>query len=347
MTDVNRQWCVARRHEGAGLGNMSLSEDHFERRDGKIPEPAEGQVVIRAYYFSPDPMNHAWVRGVPGRFEPIPVGAPMRGGIAGRIVASRHPDYKVGDAVTGFLDWADYSVSDGTDHVGVPLQRIPEGLSLASGLGALGMTGLCAYLGLAYIGRPVAGDTVVVSGASGAIGSIAGQVAKLHGTRVIGTARGADKCRAVENLGFDAAVDQSVDGWEERLAELCPDGIDVFFDNVGAEVLDAALLNMAYGGRIVICGATAHYGGTAVIRNHTMLAVRGCSMAGFFYFDWVDRWAEGRRRLADWVRSGEVTELFDIAEGFDAVPQAALGQFRGANIGRKLIRIAVDEKEPA
>ncbi len=273
MTGTNRQWCVARPHEGTGLGGMSLSHDHFALNETAIPVPADGQLLIRSVYFSPDPMNHAWVRGVPGRFDPIPVGAPMRGGIAGRVVASRHPGFKVGDGVTGFLDWSDYCLSDGTDHTGTPLQRVPDGVPLASGLGALGMTGLCAWLGLADIGKPQPGDTVVVSGASGAIGSMAGQLAKLWGTRVIGTARGKAKCEMVMGLGFDAVIDQTSEDMVARLGELCPNGINVFFDNVGGPVLDAALLNMASRGRIVICGATAHYDGKATISHHTMLAV--------------------------------------------------------------------------
>jgi NADPH-dependent curcumin reductase CurA len=144
------------------------------------------------------------------------------------------------------------------------------------------------------------------------------------------------------SLGFDEVVDQAAGDWAERLARLCPAGIDVFFDKVGGEVLDAALLQMARRGRIVICGATAHYDGTARIANHTMLPVRGCTMAGFFYFDHLDHWPVGRERMADWLRSGTVREVLDIAEGFDAVPEAALGQFTGANIGRKLVRIAED-----
>jgi NADPH-dependent curcumin reductase CurA len=294
-SQVNRQWCVARPHAGSGLAGMSLSRDHFHAADAPIPETRDGEVLIKSVYFSPDPMNHAWVRGVPGRLEPIPVGQAMRGGVAGRVVTSHHPAFEDGQGVTGFLDWSDFNVSNGTDRLGVPLQPIPEGVALASGLGALGMTGICAYLGLADIGKPVPGDTVVVSGASGAIGTIAGQIARLAGARVIGTARGEHKCAAVAPLGFDGVVDQTADGWSERLAELCPDGIDVFFDNVGGEVLDAALLLMAQYGRIVICGATAHYDGTGRIANHTMLAVRACTMAGFFYFDHMDPLAHRAR----------------------------------------------------
>ncbi len=337
---VNRQWRVAR--EPAQSGGLALSVEIFGQAEVPVPEPGPGEVLIRAVYFSPDPMNHAWVRGIPGKFDPIAVGGAMKGGVAGRVIASRHPDWREGDGVTGFLDWQDYSVSAGTDRLGMPLQPVPEGVPLASGLGALGMTGLCAWLGMTDIGKPRPGDVVLVSGASGAIGSIAGQIARLSGAHVIGLARGAAKTQLVRSLGFDEAIDASEGELAAKIGALAPEGIDVFFDNVGGAMLDAALLNLSRGARIVICGATAHYEGPAPITNHLMLAMRGATMAGFFYFDHVTRWAEGRARLAEWVRSGAIREALDIAEGFDAVPEAALAQFTGGNAGRKLVRISGD-----
>lgn len=342
---INRQWCVARQPDAGGLtseGSLKLSVDVFARGEADIPEPGPGQVLIRAVWFATDPMNHAWVRGIPGKFEPIPIGAPMRGGVAGRIVASNHPDWKVGDGVTGFLEWQDYSVSDGTDCLGVPLQRVPEGVRLESGLATLGMTGLCAWLGMTDIGRPKPGDTVLVSGASGAIGSIAGQVARLAGARVIGIARGSAKCDLVRGLGFDAVIDALSGDLATLIAREAPQGVDVFFDNVGGPMLDAALLNLAHGARIVICGATAHYNGPTPITNHLMLAMRGATMGGFFYFDHVARWPEGRRRLAEWLKNGLIREVLDVSEGFDSVPDAAMAQFEGRSAGRKLVRVAED-----
>ena len=342
---VNRQWVVARAPSTGCVtheGGLALTRDDFGRVDVDPPEAGSGELLIRAIYFSPDPMNHAWVRGMPGKFDAIGVGQPMKGGVAGRIVSSRHPDWCEGEAVTGFLDWADYSVSDGADRLGLPLQRVPEGLGLESGLGALGMTGLCAWLGLADIGRPKPGDTVLVSGASGAIGSIAGQIAKLAGARAIGIARGSAKVDLVRGLGFDDAIDATAGDLTAAIAQVAPKGVDVFFDNVGGPQLDAVLANLAHGARIVICGAAAHYAGPTPITNHLMLAMTGSTMAGFFFFDHVARWPEGRERLANWLRSGVIREALDIAEGFDAVPEAALGQFNGGNAGRKLVRIADD-----
>ncbi len=340
---MNRQWCVGRA-DNDDQGGLSLTPGHFDYRESPPPSPADGEIVVRAVYFSPDPMNHAWVRGMPGKFDPIPVGNVMHGGIAGRVVESAHPDWRVGDGVTGFLDWADYSVCDGTDRMGMPLQRVPQGVDLASGLTALGMTGLCAYLGLANIGKPKPGDTVLVSGSSGGIGSLAGQLARIAGARVIGIAGGAAKCRMVSDLGFDAVVDYRAGDLSDQLAQACPDGIDVFFDNVGGEALDSALANMAHGGRIVICGAIAHYGDTpAGIFNHLQIAMRSLTMGGFFYFDHVDEWPKARARMANFVKDGLVCEIFDIEEGFETTPDAAIAQFQGGGAGRKLIKVSSDD----
>jgi NADPH-dependent curcumin reductase len=340
MSDVNRQWTVGK--PSSDPGGLCLTRGHFVAAVGPIPAPAEGQILIRTEYLSPDPMNHAWVRGLPGKFDPIPVGGVMRGGIAGRVVDSRLEGWRVGDAVTGFLDWSDFSVSSGTDHMGVPLVRVPSRVGLGSGLSALGMTGICAWIGLSDFGRPRRGDTVLVSGASGGIGSLAGQIAKLMGARTVGIAGGKNKCDLLASLGFDAAVDYKSNDLAGQIAAACPGGANVFFDNVGGALLDAALMNMAMGGRIVICGAIAHYGAEPMpIFNHIQLAIRNLSMHGFFYFSQTHRWAEARMRLAQWLEAGSIRDPLDIAEGFDAVPEVAISQFAGGVRGRKLIRINV------
>lgn len=342
---VNRRWQVARAPGEGGLtddAGLALSRDVFAPGEAEMPDPGPGEMLIRSVWFSPDPMNHAWVRGIPGKFDPIRPGDAMKGGVAGRVIASHHPEWQVGDGVTGFLEWQDYTLSDGTDRLGAPLQRVPPNVPLASGLATLGMTGLCAWLGMTDIGKPRPGDTVLVSGASGAIGSIAGQIARLAGARAIGIARGEKKCDLVRSLGFDAVIDFAEGDLASDIAGLAPKGVDVFFDNVGGPMLDAALVNLAHGARIVICGATAHYAGPTPITNHLMLAMRGASMAGFFYFDHVARWPEGRERLAGWLADGSIREALDIAEGFEAVPEAAIAQFTGGNMGRKLVRVADD-----
>lgn len=338
---MNRQWTVGVPDKDPG--GLCLTRGHFRAAEAPDPNPADGQVLIRNVYLSPDPMNHAWVRGIPGKFEALAPGTVMRGGTAGRVVASRHPAWKPGDAVTGFLDWSDYSLSNGVDYMGLPLQRVPEGIDLGSGQSALGMTGLCAWIGLVDYGKPVAGDTVLVSGASGGIGSLAGQIAKLSGARTVGIAGGPEKCALVKRIGFDVVVDYKAPDLVGQIAAACPGGADVFFDNVGGPLLDAALLSMANGGRIVICGALAHYGAQpAPIFNHMQLAMRSLSMHGFFYFAEQHRWAAGRERLAKWLRDGSIRDTLDIAEGFDCVPEVAIGQFSGGVKGRKLIRLGAD-----
>ena len=341
MQMTNRQWCVAMPHDGDAL---RLSREHFAYCETDVPEPKDGDVLVRSVYFSCDPMNHAWVKGVPGRFDPIPVGHPMRGGVAGRVVASKHPGYKVGDAVAGFLDWADFTKCRGIDYMGLALQRIPDGFSLATGLATLGMTGLCAYFGMTEIGKPKAGDVVVVSGAAGAIGSIAGQIARRFGARVVGIAGGPQKCdHLTEALGYTDAIDYQSGDITEKLQRVCPQGIDVFFDNVGGPILDGALASMARHGRIVICGGMSSYDGSGYgITNHMMLAIQSCTMAGFFYFDYLDRFPAAIERLGAWLKAGEIKEVLDVAEGFDSVPDAAIGQFAGANLGKQLVRIADD-----
>ena len=339
MSNDNRQWFVAQASTSEGI---RLERACFGQRVVTRPEPGSGEILIRNVYFACDPMNHAWVKGLEARFEPIPVGGVMRGGVAGRVIASHHPEFAIGDAVTGFLDWADYTTSDGSDYTGTPLQRVPQDLPLASGLATLGMTGHCAYFGLFDIGRPKPGDTVVVSGAAGAIGTVALQLAQLSGCRTIGIAGGKTKCRYLQEvLGADATIDYKTESVSDRLTDLCPQGIDVFFDNVGGPILDSVLARLARGARIVICGGIAGYNSEVTgLKNHLMLAIQGASMAGFFYFDHVHRLGEANARLAGWLRSGAVQEVLDVAEGFDAVPDAALGQFAGKNLGKQLVRIA-------
>jgi NADPH-dependent curcumin reductase CurA len=335
---VNRQWTVGR--PSADSAGLCLTPAHFVAAQGKMPAPADGEILIRTEYLSPDPMNHAWVRGLPGKFDPLPVGGVMRGGIAGRVVASRLPDWEPGDAVTGFLDWSDYSVSNGMDGMGVPLFRVPPHVELASGLSALGMTGICAWIGLSDYGRPGPGETVLVSGATGGIGSLAGQIAKLMGARIVGIGGGREKCDWLAARGFDAAVDYRAPDLAGQIAKVCPDGVHVFFDNVGGPLLDAALVNMAPQGRIIVCGAAAHnHAEPVAIFNHIQLALKNASMHGFFYFSETHRWGEARRQLLHWLESGEIHDPLDIAEGFEAVPEVAVGQFAGGGRGRKLIRI--------
>jgi len=339
MTQTNRAWRVGQPNDDTA-GGMALVRGHFERSEAERHSPGNGELIVKAEYFSPDAMNHAWVRGMPGKFDPLPPGSIMRGGVAGTVVESAHVDFPEGTRVTGFLDWADYSLSDGTDHMGVPLQVIPDGIKTHSGLVTLGMSGVCAWLGLFHFCNPRPGDEILVSGASGAIGSIAGQLVHLVGARAIGIAGGADKCAAALDSGFDAMVDYKAPDLPGQIGKACPRGVNLFFDNVGGALLDAALVNMVHFGEIMICGGTAHYGAKPEpIYNHIHLAMNSVNMRGFFYFDHVDLWEEARSRLARFLADGSIREWLDIEEGFDSAPDAALAGFSGGVKGRKLVRI--------
>lgn len=339
MNYDNRAWRVGQPNDD-NAGGMALVRGHFERSQAHRPSPGPGELVVKAEYFSPDAMNHAWVRGMPGKFDALAPGTIMRGGVAGTVVESRNRDFPEGTRVTGFLDWADYSLSDGMDHMGAPLQVIPEGVETHSGLVTLGMSGVCAWLGLLHFCHPRPGDDILVSGASGAIGSIVGQLVPLVGGRAVGMAGGEEKCRAALDAGFDAMVDYRAPDLAGQIAATCPDGVNIFFDNVGGELLSSALVNMAHFGEIMICGGTAHYGAQpAPIYNHIHLAMRSVNMRGFFYFDHVDLWGEARARLAVFLNEGRIREWLDIVDGFDATPDAALAGFSGGVKGRKLVRL--------
>jgi len=334
MSDINRQWQVAHAPQSEG---MCLERSCFGHVDAAIPEPGEGEFLIRNTHFACEPLVHAFVRGVPGRIDPLPAGAVMQGHAGGVIVKSNHPDYAVGDRVHGNMDWADYAISTGEG-----LQRPPDGYDLPTGMITLGMTGLCAYIGMFDIGQPKPGDVVVVSAAAGGIGVIAGQIAKLAGAHVIGIAGGAEKCaRLVSDVGYDVAIDYKNEDVTARLNELAPEGVNVFFDNVGGEVLDAVLVNIANWGRIVICGGISGYDHPGMgVHNIIIMAQRNVTMQGFWYSEHADRFDEGIARLGAWVKDGSIREVFDIAQGFEATPDAARGIFSGANMGKQLVRIA-------
>ncbi|MBT4491714.1 MAG: NADP-dependent oxidoreductase [Gammaproteobacteria bacterium] len=339
MTNINRQWIVAQPSESEG---MCLEAEVFGVREEPIPEPKEGQILIRNKIFACEPLVHAWVKGVPGRIAPLPVGATFKGHAGGEVVASRHPDFSEGDVVHGNLEWADFTLSAGTDVNGVPLSRQVPGFSLATSMITLGMTGLCAYIGLFEIGKPEPGDTVVVSAAAGGIGSIAIQLAGLCGCKVIGIAGGSVKCqRLVGELGADAAIDYKTADMVAELAAAAPRGVNVMFDNVGGSVLDAVLVNLAPFGRVSICGGLGGYDHPEVaVRNTIMLAQRNGTIQGFWYSDYEHRFAEALQRMGDWLQSGQLKEWTHVAQGFDKVPEASRGIFSGANTGKQLVEIA-------
>lgn len=333
---VNRQWRLEARPEGM------VSEEHFRWVEGPVPEvSADGQVLVRTLMLSCDPTQRGWM----ARDTYLPavrIGEVMRSFGVGRVVASRHPDHAPGNLVQGLLGWQDYALLDADSET--RLSPVPPEVPIPLAMSVFGITGLTAYFGLLDVGRPKAGETVVVSGAAGATGSVAGQIARLKGCRTVGIAGGAEKCRwLVEEAGFDAAVDYRGEDVLARLGELCPAGIDVFFDNVGGGILDAALARLAFRGRVVICGAIADYNRSEPgpgPRNYLNLLLQRGRMEGFIILDYLDRAAEAVAELGPWVASGELKVLVDIQKGLENAPRTLRRLFTGSNRGKQLLEVA-------
>jgi NADPH-dependent curcumin reductase len=272
----------------------------------------------------------------------IPLGDVMRALAVGQVVESHHPEFQAGDMVQGMFGWEDYTVTDGGGYS--PMRKLPPGVPPNLALGVLGLTGMTAYFGVLVHGRPQKGETFLVSGAAGAVGSIAGQIAKIHGLRVIGTAGGKEKCDwLVREAAFDGAIDYRTEDVGARLTALCPQGIDIFFDNVGGSILDEALARLRRNGRIVLCGAISRYQekvpspGPA---NYTMLIVRHGRMEGFLMPDYADRIPEAVSALSGWLRAGQLKSKEDIVTGLENAPKTFARLFTGANFGKQLLKIA-------
>ncbi len=308
--------------------------------EAPVTEPADGQILVEVHYLSLDPAMRGWMNDVRSYVPPVGLGEVMRALGAGRVLASRHPDFAAGDHVTGAFGVQSHALSDGRGVI-----KVDPGLAaLPVWIGTLGMPGLTAYFGLLDVGRPAAGETVVVSGAAGAVGSIVGQIARLKGCRVVGIAGGADKCAYLTGtLGFDAAIDYKGGDVKAGLREHCPRGIDIYFDNVGGEILDAALARLARRARVVICGAISQYNATAPIAgpaNYLSLLVNRASMTGMVVLDYADRYLEATRELASWYRAGTLVSREDIVDGLESFPDALLRLFRGENHGKLVLRVA-------
>ena len=314
----------------------------FEFTSTPVGEPGAGEVLVKVQYISLDPAMRGWMNEGKSYIPPVKLGEVMRAGAAGKVIASKNPAFAAGDYVTGWTGVQEYSLSDGNGLVKVD----PRVASLPVYLGTLGMPGMTAYFGLLDVGKPEAGDTVVVSGAAGAVGTVVGQIAKIKGCRAIGIAGGADKCRYLTaDLGFDAAIDYKSGDVKEGLRQHCPQGVNVYFDNVGGDILDTVLTRLARGARIVICGAISQYNNTAPVKgpsNYLSLLVNRASMTGMVVFDYTNRYALAAREMADWIGEGKLKTREDIVDGFDSFPETLLKLFKGENLGKLLIRVAGD-----
>jgi NADPH-dependent curcumin reductase CurA len=334
LTLINTQCRLAARP--IGLPKPS----DWEVIDEPAGSPADSEFLVRVEYLSVDPAMRTWMNAGRSYVPPVEIGAVMRAGGIGRVIDSRHPDFATGDEVFGTFGVQRYALSDGRDVTPVDTTLAPAPVHL----GVLGISGLTAYFGLLDVGRPQPGQTVVVSGAAGSVGSIAGQIARINGCRAIGIAGGEDKCRwLVEELGFDAAIDYKAGELRAQLKTHAPNGIDVFFDNVGGEALEAALARLARGARVVICGAVSQYNATGELRgpaNYMQLLVARASMTGFVIFDYADRYGEGVAQLANWLRSGELRSHEQIVHGdVGDFPDVLLALFRGQNTGKLVLAL--------
>src|SRR6476469_283743 len=307
---VNRQLLLTQRPVG------EPTPDDFEVKEEELPQPGDDEALVKVLQISLDPAMRGWMSDAPSYAPPIGLGEVMRAGTSGVVVESNSDRLAPGDFVVGMLGVQEHAVAPAGALTKVDTERAP----LATFRGGLGMPGLTAYFGLTEVGALKEGDTVVISGAAGAVGSVAGQIAKAKGAgKVVGIAGGPDKCQwIVDDLGFDAAIDYKSESVGKRLHELCPDGINVYFDNVGGEILDAALANLAWGARVVLCGAISQYnaeGGMQGPKNYMMLLVKRARMQGFLVFDYVKQYGDALGEMAGWLADGRLKAREEIVEG--------------------------------
>ena len=303
---------------------------------------AEGQVLIKTEYLSLDPAIRYWLNPTDTYVPGAKLGKPVRCFAGGRIIESKHADYAAGEVVTGLLNAQTHVIYDVATGMGLTRCDLRLG-TLSQHLGVLGMPGMTAYFGLLLRAQPVAGDTVFVSAASGTVGTTVGQIAKLKGCRVIGSAGGPEKCRwLVEEMGFDAAFDYKSESAAVALKRLCPSGVDIYFDNVGGDMLDGVLLNLARGARVVLCGALSQYneGGYAGPRNYMKLIMARATMNGIVVFDFIAQWPRATAEIAAWLKDGKLKPTENIEVGIEAFPQALVALFKGTNTGKQLVKVA-------
>ena len=330
---MNRQWKLAARPVGL------VKRSDFAFTDAPVPEPGPGEALVRTQLLSLDPAMRGWMNEGRSYVAPVALGAVMRAGGLGRVEKSNDPSLAPGDIVTGMLgvqEWASVKAKE--------LNKIDLGLAPApKWLSVLGLTGLTAYFGLLDIGQAKSGNTVVVSGAAGAVGTVVGQIAKIKGCRAVGIAGGAEKCAYISGLGFDAVIDYKTQELRGALRASCPQGIDVYFDNVGGETLDEALAQLARGARVVICGAISQYNSTEGFRgpkNYMSLLVNRARMEGFVVFDFAARYREAIAAMAGWLKEGRLKTREDIVRGIDTFPETLLKLYRGENFGKLILEVA-------
>ena len=332
---INRQWILEARPTG------HLTGKEFRWNETSIPKPTDGQALVRNLWLSFDPTQRNWMAR--DSYVPmVPLGEVMRAAAVGQVVESRHSDFKPGDLVQGFWGWQDYVAANSKSLGG--MRKVPPGVPPNMALSLFGITGCTAYFGITDIGQVKSGDTVVVSGAAGSTGSIAGQIAKIKSCRVIGTAGGKEKCDWLTRVaGFHGAIDYKSEDIGTQLSALCPNGIDVFFDNVGGIVLNEVLARINLKARIVLCGAISRYNETVLPpgpSNYFNLTPKRARMEGFIILDYVPRFAEAIEALGRWQREAKLVQKEDIAAGLENAPRTLMRLFTGENFGKQLLKIA-------
>jgi len=339
MNKVNRQWCVGARP----VGKPKVSD--FLYKENLIPKPGEGEVLLETLYLGIAPVMRMYMMNLPAGGEPpLAIGDVIHGRGVARVLESHHPDYEARDIVQGQLGWQTYKVSKMTPQERFLKVKHHE-LSYAHSVRILSMTGLTAYTSFFDQGQPKAGETVVVSGAAGGVGHMVVQMAKIMGCRVIGIAGGSEKCGIVSDLGADAMIDYKNDDVPARIAELCLDGMDIYYDNVGGEILEACLDNLAYNARIVLCGSISEYTREEKfgLKNYAMLRRANATMHGYFVYNYLDQFDSTNAQLAKWIASGQMTPLIDELIGFDKMPEALIGVYDGTNIGTRCVKVKLDD----
>ena len=335
--NTNRQWLLAKRPQGM------VGPDNFEYAETPIPTPGDGEVLVRNLFLSFDPTQRGWMEDRESYLPPVQLGEPMRAGSVGQVVESNHPDFSKGDLVQTTGGWQDFVIA-APNQGPMGLSKVPDGVTPEMMMSVLGVTGLTAYFGLLDLGEPKAGETVLVSGAAGATGSVAGQIAKIKGCRVVGIAGGPEKCAWLKDTaGFDAVIDYKSQNVDEQIAITCPDKVDVFFDNVGGDILEAALNHLNMKARVVLCGGISGYNATAPIPGPTNLmnlVVMRARMEGFIVIDYMHRAGEAIGEILGWIKSGELIYQVDVREGFENIPDTLQRLFTGQNLGKQLLKIA-------
>ncbi len=332
----NRQWLLEARPQGM------IKESDFRWNETAVPALKDGQVLLRNLAFSFDPTQRGWM-SMDTYMPAIPLGQTMKAGTIGQVVESRREGFAKGDLVQGLFGWEDYTVNGGEGLMG--LQKLPRGTDPILALSLLGTTGLTAYFGTLAVGEVKAGETFVVSGAAGATGSVSGMIAKIKGCRVVGIAGGREKCDwLLKEAGFDAAIDYKNEDVGEALTKHCPQGINVYFDNVGGEILDHALARLTFGARVVLCGAISQYNNLGERnpvgpKNYFNLIMQKARMEGFLVFHFMPHYAEAIAEMSKWYAEGKLKNEVDLQQGLENAPKTIIRLFTGANFGKQLLKL--------